>query len=112
MLSDEFIARMKERLLEEKQNFIDELASLQAHTELGDEEDENASEFQNDEVNKDIIAQLNSEVSRIDAALKRIEDGTYGKSTASGVEISEARLEVLPWAETTVEEDGAENFVA
>jgi DnaK suppressor protein len=113
MLSQEFIERMRERLLEEREKFQDELNSLHSHTEVGDDEDENASEYQNDEISNDIMAQLKSEITRIDAALKRIEDGTYGKSTVSGKDISEARLEVLPWAETTTEEEGeGPQFVA
>jgi RNA polymerase-binding protein DksA len=34
----------------------------------------------------------------IDAALKRIEDGTYGICTTCSKEISEERLEARPWA--------------
>lgn len=34
----------------------------------------------------------------IDAALRRIEDGTYGKCTACGKEIAPERLEARPWA--------------
>ena len=41
----------------------------------------------------------------VQAALKRIEDGTYGKSVVSGKPIPEKRLEALPWADRTVEEE-------
>jgi DnaK suppressor protein len=34
----------------------------------------------------------------IDAALKRIEDGTYGTCTNCGKQIPEERLEARPWA--------------
>ena len=34
----------------------------------------------------------------IDAALKRIEDGTYGRCAAGGEPIEPERLEHLPWA--------------
>ena len=34
----------------------------------------------------------------IDAALKRIEDGTYGICTNCGKPIPEERLEAVPWA--------------
>jgi DnaK suppressor protein len=34
----------------------------------------------------------------IDAALKRIDDGTYGVCTNGGERIPEERLEALPWA--------------
>ena len=34
----------------------------------------------------------------IDAALLRIEDGTYGKCVNCGAQIPEERLEAMPWA--------------
>jgi len=34
----------------------------------------------------------------IDAALQRIEDGTYGKCVNCGAPIPEERLEAMPWA--------------
>jgi RNA polymerase-binding protein DksA len=37
-------------------------------------------------------------LAEIDAALKRIEDGTYGTCTNCGKQISEERLEARPWA--------------
>ena len=37
-------------------------------------------------------------LAEIDAALKRIEDGTYGTCTNCGKEIPEERLEARPWA--------------
>ena len=43
---------------------------------------------------------------QIDAALERIENGTYGVCVVTGKPIPEERLEALPWTETTVE--GAE----
>ena len=37
-------------------------------------------------------------LAEIDAALKRIEEGTYGVCSNCGKSIPEARLEALPWA--------------
>jgi RNA polymerase-binding protein DksA len=37
-------------------------------------------------------------LAEIDAALRRIEDGTYGTCTNCGKQIPEERLEALPWA--------------
>ena len=102
MPSQEFVQKMKERLIEEKERLNEELAGLQEHTEMGDEEDENASEVEIDVVNHDIADTIKADLDKIDAALKRIEDGTYGVD-AEGKEISESRLEVLPWADTNVE---------
>lgn len=39
----------------------------------------------------------------IDAALERIEDGTYGKCVNCGAQIPEERLEAMPWATLCIE---------
>jgi RNA polymerase-binding protein DksA len=48
----------------------------------------------------DYTLEENSEhvLAEIDAALKRIEDGTYGICTNCGKQIAEERLEARPWA--------------
>ncbi len=48
----------------------------------------------------DYTLEENSEhvLADIDAALKRIEDGTYGTCTSRGEQIPVERLEALPWA--------------
>jgi RNA polymerase-binding protein DksA len=48
----------------------------------------------------DYTLEENSEhvLAEIDAALKRIEEGTYGICTNCGKQIAEERLEALPWA--------------
>ncbi len=40
----------------------------------------------------------------IDAALGRIDDGTYGRCERCGEEIEEERLEALPWATLCIED--------
>ncbi|WP_299726984.1 TraR/DksA C4-type zinc finger protein [uncultured Tateyamaria sp.] len=58
--------------------------------------EDRSSERQGDEVLEALgHAELN-EVSRIDAALARIAAGTYGDCVKCGVEISQARLDLLP----------------
>ena len=39
----------------------------------------------------------------IDAALQRVEDGTYGKCVNCGAQIPEERLEAMPWATLCIE---------
>jgi DnaK suppressor protein len=43
-------------------------------------------------------------LAEIDAALQRIEDGTYGTCGACGRPIGEARLEALPWARLCIDD--------
>ena len=53
----------------------------------------------------DAIAEsLRDRLETIDRALKRLDDGTYGRSVRSGVPIPDERLEADPAAELTVEE--------
>jgi RNA polymerase-binding protein DksA len=42
-------------------------------------------------------------IAEIDAALKRIEDGTYGTCTNCGHEIPRERLEANPWASLCID---------
>jgi RNA polymerase-binding protein DksA len=40
----------------------------------------------------------------IDAALKRIDEGTYGRCERCGQEMEEERLEALPWATLCIDD--------
>jgi RNA polymerase-binding protein DksA len=59
-------------------------------------------------VNREIDYTLgeNSEqiLSEIEAALKRLDDGTYGTCTACGKEIGIERLEAYPWASLCIDD--------
>jgi DnaK suppressor protein len=48
--------------------------------------------------------QLRDELDAIERAERRLADGSYGISVESGEPIPDARLEALPWAERTAEE--------
>jgi DnaK suppressor protein len=47
---------------------------------------------------------LRDELDAIERAERRLAEGTYGLSVDSGDPIPDARLEAIPWAERTVEE--------
>jgi DnaK suppressor protein len=49
-------------------------------------------------------AGLRNRLAKLDRALQRVEDGTYGRSIRSGVPIPDERLEADPAAELTVQE--------
>jgi DnaK suppressor protein len=57
----------------------------------------------------DAIAEsLQDRLAALDRALKRLDDGSYGRSVRSGVPIPPERLEADPAAELTVEEARAQ----
>lgn len=56
------------------------------------------------EISFDIASKEGRLLREIDDALRRVYNGTYGVCEASGKPIARARLEALPWARYTVEE--------
>ena len=98
MLTPEFIEQMRQNLAQRKTELAEELAGLQMHTEVGSDYDENAQEVELDEVSQDLIARIKTDLEKIDAALERIKNGTYGIDS-QGKDIPEERLQAIPWAD-------------
>ena len=76
----------------------DELADYDQH--LGDQ----GSELYEAERESGLADQLREELVAVERAEKRLAQGTYGVSVESGEPIPDERLEALPTAERTVEE--------
>lgn len=68
---------------------------------MGDKEDENASEVSQYETSLSLTRDLEVKLSKTEAALERIKDGTYGKCKM-GDEIEQERLSVIPEADTCI----------
>lgn len=58
------------------------------------------------EVDEAVAESARERLAAIERAEQRLEDGSYGLSVESGEPIPDARLEVTPWAERTIEEQG------
>ena len=101
MHSQEFIQEMKQMLLERKAKLEEDLNGLSSHTELGDDLDSQAQEVEDDEVSQDVIARMKADIEKINSALAKIENGSYGVDD-EGNEISEDRLKAIPWADKGV----------
>lgn len=76
----------------------EELANYDQH--IGD----TASELYESERDQGLAEQLREELAAVERAEKRLAEGTYGISVESGEPIPDERLEALPTAERTVEE--------
>jgi DnaK suppressor protein len=105
------MARFREALLEERRRV--EAALENIHEENSDESGEETA-FDNHigdtatvtyDRELDFTLEENEErvLAEIDAALTRIEDGTYGVCTNCGKQIPEERLEARPWATLCIE---------
>ncbi len=101
MHSNEFLEEMRAKLLEEKQRLTADLVGMTGHTEVGEDYDENATEVQIDDMHRDMSQRMSGDLEKIEAALAKIDAGTYG-TDSEGNEIPEERLRVLPWADTNI----------
>lgn len=112
--SEEFIEEMKELLMTEKANAEKELGKF-AHRnpnvqgdfdadfpEYGDEDDDNVQEVQQYAVNKALEETLEKKLRDVNAALKRIDEGTYGICKYTGEPINERRLRARPTSSSSV----------
>lgn len=63
-----------------------------------------ADDLTDRETDEALAEMLMRRLERIERAEQRLADGTYGLSVASGQPIPDARLEIEPWAELTVDE--------
>jgi DnaK suppressor protein len=104
-------ARAHELLAAERARLERALARL-AHEETGelsDEEDpaNEASDLYQDELDEGLADDLREELAAVERAEARLAAGTYGLSIESGKPIPDDRLEALPTAERTAEEEAA-----
>ncbi len=110
-----FLDEMRRKLLKERAKYLHsaeeyqaEAESLLATREPGDVQfDEEGGEGTTVAVERERDLALSSQarhtVSQIDAALERIDNGTYGSCITSGAPIPIARLRAIPWAAERVE---------
>lgn len=113
-LSDEFIAKQRERLLALRRELLGSAeGSFAGERRLQEERGNEAEELEDEaqRVGQDIsnraLRNLNNKrIGEIQRALDKIAEGTYGLSDESGEPIPQARLEAMPEAILTVEEQG------
>jgi DnaK suppressor protein len=65
--------------------------------------DEGTETFE-EELDAGLAVDLREELGAIERAERRLEEGSYGVSVVSGARIPDERLEAVPWADRTAEE--------
>ncbi len=101
--------RARELLAVERERIERALAQLE-HQDTGEPADEDdpanlASDLYQDEFDEGLADDLRLELAAVERAEARLADGTYGRSIESGAPIPDERLEAVPTAERTVEEE-------
>jgi DnaK suppressor protein len=101
--------RAKNLLKRERTRIEEEFNLLDPEPQEGEDEwepgDLDSEGLYQDQYDAGRREQLNQEMAALERAEARLRDGTYGLSVESGEPIPEARLEALPTAERTVEEE-------
>jgi DnaK suppressor protein len=102
--------RARELLAAERQRIEHALARL-AHQDTGEPADDDpaslASDLYQDELDEGRGDDLREQLAAVDRAEARLAAGTYGLSVESGKPIPDGRLEAIPTAERTAEEEAA-----
>ena len=102
-------ARARELLAAERERIERTLAQLR-HEETGEPADEFdpanlGSELYQDELDEGLGDDLREQLAAVERAEARLAAGTYGRSIESGKPIPDERLEAIPTAERTVDEE-------
>jgi DnaK suppressor protein len=102
--------RARELLARERERVEQAIAALQREGPLEGSDrlepgDEDSEDLYQDEFNQGRLDDLRRELEAVERAEARLADGTYGLSIESGEPIPDRRLEAVPTAERTVEEE-------
>jgi DnaK suppressor protein len=101
-------------LLQAERARIERGLAQAAHEDDGEEADDQdpgnlASDLYQDEFDEGLRDDLEAQLAAVERAEARLAAGTYGLSVQSGEPIPDERLEVVPTAELTVEEERAQD---
>jgi DnaK suppressor protein len=98
--------RAKELLAAERAQIESALAAARHDpADAAEPGDRDSEELYQDEFDQTMIDDLDEQLAAVERAEQRLAAGTYGVSIESGTAIPDARLEALPSAERTVEEE-------
>jgi DnaK suppressor protein len=102
-------ARARELLAAERTR-IEQALAQRSHVDAGELADQDgqgdqASDLYQDELDAGLAGDLREQLRAVERAETRLAAGTYGLSIESGAPIPDERLEAVPTAERTVEEE-------
>ena len=112
-LDENFIAKQKERLQSLREELLRITRAAEEDERTRTEQDADFTEHDAGDMSRDIfdrevdatiVEQVEQRLAIVERALQKIEEGTYGLSDVSGEPIPRGRLEALPEAIRTVEE--------
>jgi len=114
-MNKKLLMEIKKKLLEKKDEILetiekeesDEISEIESESVIGDIVDEANSVYELQVISK-LSEKEQEKLQEINEALKRIEDGVYGKCVVCGKEIEEKRLLAIPEAKKCIKCKAAE----
>ena len=112
-LDENFIAKQKERLQSLREELLRITRAAEEDERTRTEQDADFTEHDSGDMSRDIfdreidatiVEQVEQRLEIVERALQKMEEGTYGLSDVSGEPIPRGRLEAVPEAIRTVEE--------
>jgi DnaK suppressor protein len=102
-------APFQQSLRTKERELLSEIAKLEAEARVGGEAEvrdsaDDATSSQNASESLQEEALASQTLVQVQDALRRIEDGTYGKCIACGRQIEAARLKAVPWTPYCLED--------
>lgn len=99
------LSSIQKTLLEKREELFSRLEAIQKDSRETRDADfeEQALEAENDEVLTELGREALEEISQIDTALRRLEEGSYGACMICGAAINNARLHALPFTTTCID---------
>jgi DnaK suppressor protein len=97
----------RDRLLERREGLVGQVQAAEAYSRERDAEaTQDPADMAANAYTKELLMSMSTNdrqlLDSIDAALRRIEEGEYGKCDNCGEPIQEKRLEAVPWAQHCV----------
>ena len=103
------IKHFKQRLNDKERDLLAEITRLEGEARVSGEaevrdstDDATSSQGTSESLQEDTLA--SQTLTQVHDALRRIEDGAYGKCAACGRQVEAARLEAIPWAAYCLED--------
>ncbi len=100
----ELLARERERIESSLADHRRVRASEVDEVGIEPDPEDQGEEIEQEQVDDALIERLEAELAAVERAEARLAEGSYGLSIESGEPIPAARLEAIPWAERTAEE--------
>lgn len=85
-------------LLDDQQEAVDEQQGVDAGPA------DSAKDITDRQIDESELVRVRAQLDEVDAAVQRVDDGTYGVSEVSGEPIPDERLRAVPWARRLVDE--------